>query len=225
MEMRETMRQKKLYLLDMDGTLYLDNDLFPHCLDFLDAVRKRGGEYLYITNNSSKSVEKYVEKLTRLGIPAKAEEFFTSTDAACVHLKSHYHGKKIYALGTASFRAQLAGAGFPITDTLEDDIDEIKLRINALEAEIECAVTIDEATAYAVSHGMQYPLRAQYRQIVPGQAATGISPVNPIGGTVTPIDGPSGSFPGDDAPVQPLPEEPAPQEDGAIDLQIVEDPA
>lgn len=110
-------------------------------------------------------------------------------------------------------------------NTLEDDIDEIKLRINALEAEIECAVTIDEATAYAVSHGMQYPLRAQYRQIVPGQAATGISPVNPIGGTVTPIDGPSGSFPGDGAPVQPLPEEPAPQEDGAIDLQIVEDPA
>ena len=123
MDMRDAMRGKKLYLLDMDGTLYLDNDLFPHCLDFLDAVKKRGGEYLYITNNSSKSVEKYVEKLTRLGIHARAEEFFTSTDAACVYLRSNYHGKRIYALGTASFRAQLSAAGFPVTDRLEDDID------------------------------------------------------------------------------------------------------
>lgn len=123
MDMRETLRQKKLYLLDMDGTLYLDNDLFPHCLDFLGAVKRRGGRYLYITNNSSKSVDKYVEKLTRLGIPAEPGEFFTSTDAACVYLHNHYHGKRIYALGTASFRAQLIAAGFPITDHLEDDID------------------------------------------------------------------------------------------------------
>ena len=123
MDMRQTLRSKKLYLLDMDGTLYLDNDLFPHCLDFLDAVKKGGGRYLYVTNNSSKSVDKYVEKMKRLGIAASADDFFTSTDAACVHLKNNYHGKKIYALGTASFRAQLAGAGFPITDRLEDDID------------------------------------------------------------------------------------------------------
>ena len=123
MDMRQTLRSKKLYLLDMDGTLYLDNDLFPHCLDFLDAVKKGGGRYLYVTNNSSKSVDKYVEKMNRLGIAASADDFFTSTDAACVHLKNNYHGKKIYALGTASFRAQLAGEGFPITDRLEDDID------------------------------------------------------------------------------------------------------
>ena len=117
------LRQKKLYLLDMDGTLYLDNDVFPHCLDFLQTVKKNGGRYLYLTNNSSKSVDKYVEKMNRIGIPATSDEFFTSTDAACVFLKTHYHGKKIYALGTTSFRDQLTKAGFPITDHLEDDID------------------------------------------------------------------------------------------------------
>ena len=121
--MQETLRTKKLYLLDMDGTLYLDNDLFPHCLDFLNTVRKNGGNYLYITNNSSKSVDKYVEKMNRIGVPATAEDFFTSTDAACVFLRENWHGKKIYALGTKSFRDQLIHAGFPITDTLEDDID------------------------------------------------------------------------------------------------------
>lgn len=31
-EMKQVLRQKKLFLLDMDGTLYLDNDLFPCCI-------------------------------------------------------------------------------------------------------------------------------------------------------------------------------------------------
>ena len=123
MDFTKTLRNKKLYLLDMDGTLYLDDDLFPHCLDFLRAIRARGGDYLYLTNNSSKSVDKYVAKLNRIGIPATAEEFFTSTDAACVYLREHYHGRKMYALGTASFREQLRAAGFPVTDRLEDGID------------------------------------------------------------------------------------------------------
>ena len=122
-DFRESLRQKRLFLLDMDGTLYLDDDLFPHCLDFLRAVRDRGGQYLYITNNSSKSVDKYVEKMTRIGIPAVSGDFFTSTDAACVYLKEHYHGRKMYALGTASFREQLRSAGYPVTDRLENDID------------------------------------------------------------------------------------------------------
>lgn len=122
-EMRETLRQKKLYLLDMDGTLYLDDDVFDHCLDFLSAIRQRGGRYLYLTNNSSKSVDKYVEKMTRIGIPATADDFFTSTDAAIVYLRENWHGHKIYALGTRSFRQQLSEAGFPITDHLEDNID------------------------------------------------------------------------------------------------------
>ena len=122
-EMRAALRQKKLFLLDMDGTLYLGDRVFDHCLDFLRAIRRQGGRYLYLTNNSSKSVDKYVEKMERLHIPAAAEDFFTSTDAACAYLREHYHGRKIYALGTASFRQQLQGAGFPVTDRLEDDVD------------------------------------------------------------------------------------------------------
>ena len=123
MDFQKKLREQKLYLLDMDGTLYLDDDLFPHCLDFLQAIRERGGDYLYLTNNSSKSVDKYVEKMERIGIHAVPEEFFTSTDASCVYLREHYHGNKLYALGTASFREQLKNAGFPVTDHLEDGID------------------------------------------------------------------------------------------------------
>ena len=112
----------RLFLLDMDGTIYLDNDLFDGTLDFLGYVKKIGGRYIFLTNNSSKSVNKYIEKLASLGIKTTAEDFLTSTDATVLYLKKKSYNK-IYAFGTTSFKEQLRDSGLPITDTLEDGID------------------------------------------------------------------------------------------------------
>ena len=57
----KTLKDKRLFLLDMDGTIYLDNDLFDGTLDFLAHIRSIGGRYMFLTNNSSKSVDKYIE--------------------------------------------------------------------------------------------------------------------------------------------------------------------
>ncbi|MBQ7841260.1 MAG: HAD-IIA family hydrolase [Lachnospiraceae bacterium] len=106
----------------MDGTIYLDEELFDGTMDFLEYVKRIGGRYIFLTNNSSKSVSAYVEKLGRLGIKATADDFLTSTNATVLFLlKKNYH--KIYAFGTTSFKEQLKEAGLPITDKLEDDID------------------------------------------------------------------------------------------------------
>ncbi len=113
---------KKLFLLDMDGTIYLDNDLFDGTLDFLSYVKEIGGRYIFLTNNSSKSVDKYIEKLKNMGIDATADDFLTSTDATVLFLKKKTY-KKIYAFGTTSFKEQLKASGLPITDVLEDGID------------------------------------------------------------------------------------------------------
>ncbi len=129
---------KKLFLLDMDGTIYLDNDLFDGTLDFLEYIRSIGGRYIFLTNNSSKSVNKYIEKLASLGIESTAEDFLTSTDATVLYLKKKNYNK-IYAFGTVSFKEQLKGAGLPITEVLQDDIDclcmgfDTELTFNKLE--------------------------------------------------------------------------------------------
>ena len=112
----------KLYLLDMDGTIYLDNDLFDGVTDFLAHIKKIGGKYIFLTNNSSKSVDKYIEKLRSLGIESVADDFLTSTDATVLYLKKKNYNK-IYAFGTTSFKEQLQNSGLPITDRLCDDID------------------------------------------------------------------------------------------------------
>lgn len=77
---------------------------------------------MFLTNNSSKSVEKYIEKLEKLGIKSTAQDFFTSTDATSLFLKEKNY-KKVYAFGTESFKKQLASAEIPITDKLEEGID------------------------------------------------------------------------------------------------------
>ena len=57
------LKDKRLFLLDMDGTIYLDDDLFDGTVEFLQFVKEIGGKYLFLTNNSSKSAKAYVEKM------------------------------------------------------------------------------------------------------------------------------------------------------------------
>ena len=57
MEKHDLLRRIKLYLFDMDGTLYLGDQLYPFTIELLDTLKKTGRKYLFMTNNSSKSVE------------------------------------------------------------------------------------------------------------------------------------------------------------------------
>ena len=81
----ESLRDKKLYLLDMDGTIYNEDEIFEGTLDFLDEIERRGGQYIFITNNSSKSVNDYVDKVAKMGIRAGYENFYTSSQATAMY--------------------------------------------------------------------------------------------------------------------------------------------
>ncbi|MBQ3548364.1 MAG: HAD-IIA family hydrolase [Oscillospiraceae bacterium] len=107
----------------MDGTIYLDDNLFNGVTDFLAAVKARGGRYLFLTNNSSRGVGDYVAKLRRLGIEAEEGDFLTSVDATIDILQREYPTARCYTAGTESFRRQLAAAGIVVTDKVEDGVD------------------------------------------------------------------------------------------------------
>jgi len=116
------LKNKKFFLLDMDGTIYLDDDLFDGTIDFLNYVKSIGGRYMFLTNNSSKSVSAYVNKLNRIGIPAQQDDFLTSTDATILYIKEKFEGRKIYSFGTQSFTEQLRESGIDVTTEISDDI-------------------------------------------------------------------------------------------------------
>ena len=118
--------QKKLFLLDLDGTLYLEETLLPGAAEFLEYVRSRGGCYRFLTNNSSRGVDAGLEKMHRLGVPAVPEEFLTAVEATIHYLRTVRSPKDIYyPVGTASFCRQLAQAGFSLRDAPTEDVTAV----------------------------------------------------------------------------------------------------
>lgn len=118
-----SLKDKRLFLLDMDGTIYLDEELFDGTIDFLNHVKAIGGRYLFLTNNSSRGVGAYIEKMARLGIEAVEEDFLTSVDATIIYLKGNHPGQLCYVSGTETFKKQLADSGIAVTDKLSDDVE------------------------------------------------------------------------------------------------------
>ena len=60
-------RDVRCFLLDMDGTFYLGENLIPGSLDFIRRVEETGRDFLFLTNNSSRSKYDYLEKIHRNG--------------------------------------------------------------------------------------------------------------------------------------------------------------
>ncbi len=112
----------KLYLFDMDGTLYLGDRLFDFTIELLAQIRRTGGKYLFMTNNSSKSVADYIRKLEKLGISARREDFITSSQATAYYLHKHHENQRLYVCGTQSLKQELRMEGFTVTeDTAQTD--------------------------------------------------------------------------------------------------------
>lgn len=116
----ELIQSTKLYLFDMDGTLYIGQRLFPFAKELLEKIRLSGARYLFVTNNSSKSVEDYVVKLEKLGIPATREDFITSSQATAYYLQKHYPKAKLYVCGTKSFCRELEKQGFTVVESADE---------------------------------------------------------------------------------------------------------
>ncbi len=103
-------------VLDLDGTLYRGNQLFPSTIPFLARLRSLGLGYTFLTNNTSRSKADYVAKLGKLGIETNEEQIYTSADSTIAHLREKLpQVKAIAVLGTPSLCQQFEQAGWQVT--------------------------------------------------------------------------------------------------------------
>jgi len=107
------------FILDLDGTVYLSDHLIEGAADFLRFLRDSGRRFVFITNNSSRTAEEYVNKLTRLGIECSLENIYTSLDATLAWLAGQ-EGRRVLPLGVPSLVEEVKTSGFEIVESEPD---------------------------------------------------------------------------------------------------------
>ncbi len=112
----------ELFVLDMDGTIYLGERPFPAAIEFIRKAKESGRKVVYFTNNASKNPAVYYEKLLRLGFDAEREEIVTAGDVTAEYLNTFHRGEKVYLVGTPFLEASFREKGIPLTDGSEADI-------------------------------------------------------------------------------------------------------
>lgn len=125
-ETKEKLKKIRHVALDMDGTIYMGNTLFPFTIGFLDGLTRTGIGYSFLTNNPSKSVADYLHKLENMGIKATEENMYTTSLAAIDYIKSHYpEAKRLFLLGTPSMISQFEKAGFTSCEDSPEDKPDV----------------------------------------------------------------------------------------------------
>ncbi len=119
----------KLFILDMDGTIYLGDELIEGVITFLRKVESLGSDYIFLTNNSSKNSHDYQEKLKALGIEVSLDKIVTSGEVTAAYLAkmAENEEKNVYVVGTESLKENIEQYNFNIVENTAEKVDYLVL--------------------------------------------------------------------------------------------------
>lgn len=119
MKSRKTLQNKRIFILDLDGTLYQGANVFPYTRKFLESLRAQKKQPFFLTNNSSKSTDEYFQKLKKLGIAKSRDEIYTSARATIEYLLAK-KVTRLFLLATPSVEKEFEEAGFTLVKNLTE---------------------------------------------------------------------------------------------------------
>lgn len=120
MTKKELLDSTKLFLLDLDGTVYLDDTPIGGMCKTLQTLRDMGKKLLFLTNNSSKTEREYEAKLKRIGLFSEGDGVYTSATATAEYLQRHMCGQRVFLLGTDALKAEFEEAGIVLDEENPD---------------------------------------------------------------------------------------------------------
>ena len=115
------LKSKKMFLLDIDGTVCKGKKLINGTKEFLKDITENGGKFIFITNNATKSIQDYIQTFQEWGIMTDYTNFVTASYATAQYLKKYYYDKLVYVLGTKSFIRELKKNGIQVTTDCQDE--------------------------------------------------------------------------------------------------------
>lgn len=110
----------KYYVADLDGTVYLSDDLIDGAKEFFDLVVENGKDFYFLTNNSSNNSKVCLDKLIKMNFPVPEEKIIVSTHVAINYIKKNYQGKSVYLIGNDRLIYDFEKAQIPMTQEQPD---------------------------------------------------------------------------------------------------------
>lgn len=112
----QRLKQTDLFVLDMDGTIYLGERVFPEALRFVKEAREHGKRVIFFTNNASRNPDLYVDRLNRMGFPTSRQDIVTSGDVTSAYLKQYHPQASVYLVGTQALEEAFRAEGIHLTN-------------------------------------------------------------------------------------------------------------
>jgi len=106
----------KVCLFDLDGTIYLGDKPIPNAIEKLNEITSKGIKVGFLTNNSSKSTDEYLVKLSKMGYRAVGSQIVSSSMSAAKFIRDNYPDKSVFVLGTKSLKDTIESYGIKICD-------------------------------------------------------------------------------------------------------------
>ncbi|XP_054267945.1 glycerol-3-phosphate phosphatase-like [Macrosteles quadrilineatus] len=122
-------------LTDCDGVLWMGNDIISTAPDVMNRFKSMGKKVFYVTNNSTKTRDEFVQKCKALGFNSTKEEIVSTAHLTANYLKSQNFNKKVYIVGSSGIAKELDNVGIknfgvgpdPMTTNMTKLVTEVKL--------------------------------------------------------------------------------------------------
>ncbi|MFV0405408.1 MAG: HAD-IIA family hydrolase [Propioniciclava sp.] len=113
----------RAYIFDLDGTIYLGEELLPGAAAVIADLRSQGIPVRFLSNNPTRDRQMYADKLTRLGIPTQPEEVANTVVTTTQWLRTHHPQAAVFPIAEEPLVRSLTDAGIRISeDPAEIDI-------------------------------------------------------------------------------------------------------
>lgn len=113
-------RNRKGFIIDLDGTLYRGGVRLPYAVEFVQKIRDNGFPLLFMTNNSTRRPEEVSDHLQEMGIQSYPHEVFTTSQATVRYLDEQQKGNRVFCMGESGLTSELIDAGYILCDDHAD---------------------------------------------------------------------------------------------------------
>lgn len=157
MDRQKTISELDLFVLDMDGTIYLGDNVIDGAREFCKKIIDSGRKMIYFTNNASKAPEDYVNKLNRLGFPCERKNVVTSGDVTAAYLNKYHKGESVYVVGTKNLEDSFTKAGIPLSEDAGIVVVSFDLTLTYEKLERACTLIRNGAVFYSTHPDINCP--------------------------------------------------------------------